>query len=221
MTESTSTELAQAMRDRVTIYTLLSRLLGKEVDEELLAALKAEPILVTDEPGLQAGLEKVEQYLASDEASVLDLARDYAKTFCGAGATNKDSAYPFESFYTSRERLLMQEARDEVLAWYHRYGLGKAENWHDCEDHVALEMEFVVFLTNAWLEAEAAGDAEKCAELLAAQRDFVRDHLVNWLPLFSHDVKKRARTEFYKGVASLASAYVKQDLAALEGACAR
>ena len=198
------------------MFTILSRLLGKEVDDDLLAALQEGGVLETDDEALLPGLRLMEGYLASDEASTLDLARDYAKAFCGAGATNRDSAYPFESFYTSKERLLMQEARDDALRWYRRFGLEKNEDWHDCEDHLGVELEFAAALVQMWREAAAAGDEARAAELLEAQRDFERDHLANWLPLFALDAQRRARTDFYKGLAQLAEAYVAADVAALD-----
>ena len=52
------------------------------------------------------------------ENSLTDLAVDYVRTFIGHGVDAFSAAYPFESVYTSEKRLLMQEARDEVLAIY-------------------------------------------------------------------------------------------------------
>ena len=210
-------ELDDVMRDRQQVYALLARLFRSEVDEELLVMLKGSGVIAGEVPGdLGAALGLMRGYLAGEGATVLDLARDYAKTLCGAGSTKRMAAYPFESVYTSAEGLLMQEARDGALAWYHRFGLGKSENWHDCEDHVALELEFMAYLIDAQLAASAAADTERVAELLEAQRAFASEHLANWLPEFDRDVDRHAVTDFYRGLARFASLYVKQDLAALE-----
>ena len=48
--------------------------------------------------------------------SVTELAIDYVSTFIGHGVNGYSAAYPYESVYTSERRLLMQEARAEVLA---------------------------------------------------------------------------------------------------------
>jgi len=111
--------------------------------------------------------------------------------------------------------MLMQEARDQALAWYHRYGLGKSDQWHDCEDHVAVELDFLIFLINEYLHASESGEAAKAIELLQAQREFMAEHLVNWVPQFAIRTVRCARTGFYRGLASFATAYLEQDYAAL------
>lgn len=208
-------EFAAVMRDRLEVYALLARLFGKEVDEELLSVLRTSPVFEGDDDGWYGALGLMQGYLAKPEASVLELARDYAKAFCGAGSTKRNSAYPFESVYTSENGMLMQEARDEAMAWYRRFGLGKSEAWHDCEDHVALEFEFMGYLIARTLEADERGDERAVEELLEAQRDFSVEHLANWVPHFAWDVDHKASTDFYRGLARFASQYVKRDAAAL------
>ena len=44
-----------------------------------------------------------------------ELAIDYVRTFIGHGVNGYSAAYPYESVYTSERRLMMQEARAEVL----------------------------------------------------------------------------------------------------------
>lgn len=219
MTETMTGEAA-ACEQRRLVYALLARLLRREVDEELLAALKGGDVFVSDDEAFWHSLGLIRGYLASPEATVLDLARDYAHTFCGAGSTKKSSAYPFESVYTSRDGLLMQDARDGALEWYRRFGLTKSESWFDCEDHVALELEFMGYLVGMEAEARADGRADEADGLLRSQRDFAREHLANWLPRFARDADAKARTDFYRGLARFANSYVKRDLAALEGTLA-
>lgn len=222
-------QLLDLMRNRQQVYALLARLFEKEIDEGLFVQLRDGDILDCHEGSIGEALDMMRGYLRGDGACTLDLARDYAKAFCGAGSTKRNSAYPFESVYTSKEGYLMQEARDQALAWYHRFGLGKSDSWNDCEDHVALELEFVAYLAGKCVEAlEAAGQdgdaqqggAARVKELLDAQRAFVGEHLVNWLPEFDRDVDHKARTDFYRGLARLTSHYAKEDLALLESLCA-
>lgn len=209
-------ELDDAMRHRMEMYALLARLYREEVDGDLLRMLQEGGVTVSGDASLDEGLYLMRRYLASFDASTLDLAKDYAKVFCGAASTNKTAAYPYESVFTSEKGLLMQEARDEVLAWYHRYGLGRSERYHECEDHVALEFEFFAFLIGKYLDASASGQAASAEQLLAAQRDFMQGHLVNWVPAFCRHVNLRAKTDFYRGLAQLTAAYVKRDFAALK-----
>lgn len=215
-----SSEFVAVMRNRLEVYALLARLFNREVDDELFAALRAGDVLVGEDDGWYGAFGLMRGYLESPEASVLDLARDYAKAFCGAGSTKRNSAYPFESVYTSENGMLMQEARDEVMAWYRRFGLAKSEAWHDCEDHVALEFEFMEYLIGLAIEAEEQGNEERVDELMTAQRDFAAEHLANWVPHFAWDADHKASTDFYRGLARFASQYVKRDAAALADALA-
>lgn len=208
--------LDSVMTDRQQVYALLARLWQKEVDDELLISLKDSNVFETDDETFDASLSMIRDYLASDEASTLDLARDYAKGFCGAGSTKMNSAYPFESVYTSPNQMLMQEARDKALEWYHQYGLTKSEDWHDCEDQLGLELEFEEYLISQYQKAREDDDQERATELLNAQRDFAREHLANWLPKFAKDANHKARTGFYRGLAKFTNSYVKSDLAALD-----
>lgn len=74
------------------------------------------------------------------ENTLTELAADYMRTFFGHGYSGHAAAYPFESVYSSEKRLLMQSARDEVLALYRAAGLSKQESWKEGEDHIALEL---------------------------------------------------------------------------------
>ncbi len=210
-----SSEFDAIMSDRMEVYALLARLFGREVDDELLETLRGSAVIEADDGDWHGALGMMRGYLASPEASTLDLARDYAKAFCGAGSTKKNSAYPFESVYTSENGMLMQEARDEVLAWYREFGLGKSKTWYDCEDHLALELEFMGYLIGRAVEAKGKGDEAEVRRLMAAQRDFSREHLANWVPSFARDADHKASTDFYRGLARFASQYIKRDAAAL------
>lgn len=214
--DEVSRQQAETAKRRGEVYMLLARLFRKEIDGALLEALQESDVFETDDEAFAHGLRMMRGYLASSDASTLNLARDYAHTFCGAGSTKKSSAYPFESVYTSRDGLLMQEARDEALAWYRRFGLTKSEEWSDCEDHLALELEFMSFLTAEQVKAIERGDDVQRDELRCAQRDFAREHLANWLPRFAGDVDHKARTDFYRGLVRFANSYIKRDLAALD-----
>lgn len=206
---------------RRNVYALLERIFKTEVTQELLDSLKQNGILnlpeeakTSDDPYLRAiasGEELMDRYLSSNQASKLDLDRDYAKAFCGAGSTNYTSAFPFESLYTSEARLLMQEARDDVVKRYARHGLGKSKEWKDCEDHLGAELEFLVFLIDSTIEALEQGGEGKADRLAEEQRDFLESHLNNWVPAFADSAAKFARTDFYRGAALVLRGYIGSD----------
>ena len=138
-------ELIELFKHRSATYGLLSRLYAKEVDAELLDELH--DTLWPVETGTDAGDEGnrlIATYLSGIwENTLTELAADYMRTFFGHGYSGHAAAYPFESVYSSEKRLLMQSARDEVLALYRAAGLSKQESWKEGEDHIALELEYL------------------------------------------------------------------------------
>ncbi len=211
-------------RSRHDAYELFMRFFKVEISQDLFACLQGNDLLTFDNATkrnenvemILSGLHLMKSYFVSDGASKLDLDRDYAKVFCGAGSTNCTAAYPFESLYTSKERLLMQEARDSVLKWYARHGLGKASSWKDCEDHLAVELEFLVYLIGESIAALEKGDIEWARALAKEQQGFMAEHLVNWVPTFATQVVKHARTDFYQGAALMLEGYLLSDFSEIQ-----
>ena len=72
-----------------------------------------------------------------------DLAVDFLHTFIGVTQDREQVAFPYESVYTSPEHLLMQDARDEVLAAYRAAKVVLVDEACEPEDHLAFELEFM------------------------------------------------------------------------------
>ena len=137
------------------------------------------------------------------------------RTFIGHGVDAFSAAYPFESVYTSEKRLLMQEARDEVLAIYRAAGLDKQDSWKEGEDHIALELEFEQILANRTVEALERGDEDEAFSLLTTQKNFLDDHLAAWAPMMTSDMRRFAKTDLYRGLAHLTDGFLSTDRAFL------
>jgi putative dimethyl sulfoxide reductase chaperone len=110
----------------------------------------------------------------------------------------------------------MQEARDQVLAAYRAKGLDKAETLDYPEDHIALELEFMEHLCKEARLALAAQNRSAVAVYMQEQKDFLAQHLLNWVPAFCADVEKCATTEFYKAIAKVTNGYLRMEQAILE-----
>ena len=133
-------ELSGLCQQRASLYGLLSRLYSKEVDDVVLADLKKTAFPAkTGNDLVDMGYRKLATYLSGDtKNAVLELSIDFVKTFFGHGNFLFSAAYPFESVYTSEKRLMMQEARDDVLAAYRAAGFVIDPNWKEPEDHIAV-----------------------------------------------------------------------------------
>lgn len=187
-------ELIALARDRALAYQLLSSLYLAEASAEFLA-------LLGQEPSLQDG--KLGEYASGLPATSLEEARsdaasDYAALFLGMSA---HPVAPYESVYTSPEHLLMQDARDEVLAAYRNEGICYSGADNLPEDHIGTEMEFMSKLCEKEAAALEEGDDAEAGRLRDVQRAFIRNHLAVWVPRFCDDVEARAHTLLYAGLA--------------------
>ena len=203
--------LADLTRQRAAVYRLIARLYRVEVDDEFLAELKAMRFpAATGNTAVDAGYRAIAAYLSGADAhAVTDLAVDYVRAFIGHGIDAYSAAYPFESVYTSPKRLMMQEARDEVLAVYRSEGLDKLPTWKEGEDHIALELEFMAALSDRIVAAVEADDEDEVERLLSTQRNFLDDHLASWVPRMTADLRRFAQCGLYQGLASLTDGFLQ------------
>lgn len=210
--------LIKLVEQRADTYGLLSRLYRVEIDQELLDELCGMRFPAsTGNKDADQGYRLIATFLSNLwENSLTDLAVDYVRCFIGHGVDAYSAAYPFESVYTSEKRLLMQEARDEVLAIYRSMGLDKQSTWKESEDHIAVELEFMQIMCGRTVEALRAGDDDKVYSLLMTQKNFMEDHLVAWTPMMTVDLKRFANTDLYKGLAYLTDGFLQTDFDFLE-----
>ena len=158
---------------------MLARMFREEIDAAELKQMQAMRFPVaTGNADVDAGYRMLFDYLKTAWAdSVTELAIDYVRTFIGHGVNGYSAAYPFESVYTSERRLLMQEARAEVLDTLRDNGL-KAGRWNEGEDHIGLELEFIQRMSIRAKEALEEGDEEGAVEQLRRSREFMEEHLL-------------------------------------------
>lgn len=204
--EKNSLEL---MKERGQIYGLLGRAYLKEVDERFLSVLKGLNA-DGDVPNFERGLNKVQTSIIESSDPLTDFAVDYARIFLGAGVVKGVSAYPYESVYTSSDHLVMQDAYEQVLKIYRAHGITKA--YKDLyEDHIGLELEFMSILclrASVLLEQNKNEDFE---ENLQEQKNFLRDHLLNWTGDFFSSVQNCPGSGFYKGISEMAEAFLETE----------
>lgn len=187
---------------RANMYRLLSRLYLLEVDAALWNGMQKMTFPVDAAEGdLKDGYEMVASYLKAnaegDTTAVLDdLAVDYARIFLSAGVAQGKAAFPYESVYTSKKHLVMQDSRMDVVALYAKRGLTPAkDNYHVPEDHLGYLCEYMAVLCDEGAEDE--------------QKVFLKAHLWNWVPAFTVDMAKYATTDFYRGLAKLTRGFLQ------------
>jgi TorA maturation chaperone TorD len=202
LTEAQALEILQS---RASTYGFLSHVYRKEVTASFLTGLvqqlTGEPEGETESQGYRALRRFVRETEGTDLEKVrTQLAAAYAALFLNMGP---NPVFPFESVYTSAEGLLMQKARDEVLAEYRKEGLDRIGEFKEPEDHIAIELEFMSYLCQKTAEAIQAGDRDAVVGYLQKQKEFLEKHLLVWIPRFCKDVVKATKSDFYKGIAQI------------------
>lgn len=212
-TEQSDKILVDLLEQRSATYGLLARLYREEIDQDLLDKLHETlfPVATGDED-VDRGYLLIATYLSNLwSESVHELTVDFSRCFFGNGIDAYSAAYPCESVYSSPKRLMMQDARDEVLAIYRSEGLEKDASWRNDEDHIAVELEFMQIMCERAAEALESGDEDAAMNAFKTQRNFLDDHLYAWAGMMTADLKKFARTDLYQGLAYLTDGFLKTD----------
>jgi putative dimethyl sulfoxide reductase chaperone len=131
----------------------------------------------------------------ADDAALEEARREGQALFV---ATRHLPAPPWESVYTSPERLVLQDAARDALAAYAEAGF-IFDGWKSTPaDHISLELDFA-----ATLLAQSISDA-KATERLAR---FEQRHFA-WMPRFCKDLSAAAKSPLYLHLADALAALV-------------
>lgn len=203
---------------RAKTYGLLARLYREECSQELIDELYGLKWRVsTGNDALDRGHKLVATWLSGLwDNSKTELSADYMRTFFGHGYSGHAAAYPFESVYASEKRLLMQGARDEILALYRAAGLDKQDSWKEGEDHIALELEYMQVLIERTVKALREDRGEDAYNLVKCQHNFMEDHLGAWAPLLTEQMRDFCKTAFYEGLSYMTDGFLQVDTELME-----
>jgi TorA maturation chaperone TorD len=189
---------------------LLARLLFEEPQRVWVQSLADEAVFDdipfgTDQPDVAAGLRLLQHWSQTAQGGLSDeayesLRLDYTRLFLGPG---KLLAAPWESAQITEGRQLFQPQTLQVRQWYRRFGLEAERLYTEPDDHIGLEIAFLAHLAQRSLEASTQNDTALLNEMLAAQRDFLTAHPLQWVPQWCAQVEANAHTGFYRGVAQV------------------
>lgn len=220
--EEIQIDLDAVVQAHFDIYALLARGFSLEPDAQYLDELaRVLPWLqqvseAFDDELLSAGVKGLQSMLSQPDRDKLiqDLQRQYASIFL-TGVRGM-SVNPCESVYLSVERLVMQEQRDESLEFYARFGMGVSEEFKEPEDHIGAQLSFMSGLSMRALSAMRSSGDEAAEHFISGQAEFIRLHLIKWLPLLHQDIHKIPASGFYADMISITYGFVRKDLEYLE-----
>ena len=197
-------EMKQDIENRIALYALISRLMLIEVDEDFLKKIESDEALLALFPNYKAWnkreehsmKELIDQFYNADFASLFLM-----------------HLVPYESFYTRDDQMIESGGDNPVVELYNaldfRVELTAARVVS--ADHIGIELEFMYMLCTAQKKALEADDVVGVCELLKVQRGFLKDHLLEWTPLFLINMKRESRTPLYHDGAELALEFMLSD----------
>jgi len=196
--------MKQEIENRIAIYALISRLMLVEVDEAFLENIEKDERLLSFFPNYR------------DWSKRKDLSRkELIEQYYNVDFTNLFLMHlvPYESFYTRDDQMIESGGENPVIELYNdldfRVELDIARVVS--ADHIGVELEFMYMLCVALQKALTAEDKDGICELLQVQRAFLKEHLLEWAPLFLINAKRESRTPLYHDGAELALEFLLSD----------
>ena len=196
--------IIQHQNARINLYALTSRLTMSEVDEGLLKTIEEDANMLAFFPTYEkwekrkklSRKELIERYLDVDFANLFLL-----------------HLIPYESFYMREDQMMETGGENPVIQLYNEYDfrveLDKARVIGG--DHIGVELEFMYKLCESEKKALEVEDYQAAAEIAKIGYDFLKNHLIEWAPMFLMNVKNEAGTAFYFDVADLTLEFMLSD----------
>jgi len=197
-------DMKQDIESRIALYALISRLMMIEVDETFLEKIESDEAILDLFPNYQnwdkrqemGRKELIDQYYNVDFTNLFLM-----------------HLVPYESFYTRDDQMVESGGDNPVIELYNeldfRVELESARVVS--ADHIGVELEFMYMLCTAQKRALEAEDKEGVCELLKVQYAFLKDHLLEWAPLFLINAKRESRTPLYHDGAELTLEFLLSD----------
>lgn len=147
---------------------------------------------------------QMEESLAASTEEELTV--EYARLFVGPFGLK---APPYGSVYLDGDRTVMGPSTMETIQVYEQEGLTRDEGFHELPDHIAVELEFMYYLSYRRVEALQKGDLARGDAYLLKQEQFRTRFLGKWVPPFCDHIQKETDNGFYGALAECVAAFVR------------
>jgi len=215
--ETTQQEIAEALA-RSGIYQFLSNAFfypqadffkriseGKWAEALVVATSVAENEQLKS--SLRAGIDAL--FSTFSAGSLADLEKEYQRAF---SHTTTEIAPPYETQYGTAHIFQQMQAMGDIGGFYKAFGLERSDDAKERLDHIAIELEFMYFLTYKEAYALANHGREKGEMCREAQKQFLGEHLGRWAPLFTKLLKEKVGGGFYAELAAFTDHYLKLEM---------
>lgn len=118
---------------------------------------------------------------------------------------------PYETEYGSAHVFQQSQMLGDIAGFYRAFGLEVSEQAKERLDHIAIELEFMSFLTFKEAYALAHDGEERVSICRDAQRIFLEEHLARWAPLFARRLRRKAAEGFYRDLAAVLETFLSAE----------
>ncbi len=197
-------DLKQEQIARINIYALISRIMIGEIDEGLLKSIEEDENILSFFPTFKDWKRRKEHS-----------SKDLIERYLNVDFTNLFLLHliPYESFYMREDQMLETGGENPVQAIFNAFEfkveLDKARVM--ASDHIGVELEFMYELCKAELKALEDDNMEMAKQLSQLQYGFMKDHILEWAPMYLLNVKSEAGTAFYFDAADLGLEFMMSD----------
>lgn len=212
----------QDLRFKRDVYTLLSRVFAREIDEETLRVIRDVAEGFVGHSSIQSVADTSTALFAYDATRLVDegfaliarcvsdadcdmheLNADYTNVFLGFGPTLA-SALPYESCWREGGRTLLGEPHRIMSSLLHEEGLEPAGGAFAAADHVATELSLLAHYADRACAAVDFGDELSFDDTCARYSRFFEEHPGLWVDAWCDEAASASFTDFYRGFALVA-----------------
>ena len=198
---------------KATLYSLLAQALNYP-DKDLVESLCSGSFLRETKDALEVlGISGLDDQLAAlqkeyidskagQAALLLEIEKDY--TWMCFASKPRRLVYLFESVYN--EGKLYDESTFQIARLYYEAGLKVEKDFRLPPDHIAVELEFMSFLSFKEMEGLKTGDGKIESYAVELQGRTLDEHLRRFALAVAGNLGKHAKTGFYQAVATVMAA---------------
>jgi TorA maturation chaperone TorD len=120
---------------------------------------------------------------------------------------------PYESFYRREDQMMETAGDNKVLQLFneHDFRVNLAKARTVSADHIGIELEFMYKLCDSELKALKDNELETAGAIAKIGQDFLKDHLLEWAPMYLLNMKSEAGTALYFDIAEFALEFMMSD----------
>jgi putative dimethyl sulfoxide reductase chaperone len=208
-----STPLLEYFNARKQFYQFIRFLLWEPLTEQSFRDI-CEHGNLAELAQMSKGGQMLQSFFEKETPLLQEEHTEYQRLFVGPGPIEVPL---WESVYRSKDHLLFEETTFQVRKLYHRFGLQYQKENNEPDDHLLIELEFLIFLIDSSLrELEFPHHCRKTLHhfeaFYEAQIEFLEQHLCKWVPKFGTKLLDSTDSLLYQGIALILTDFIMDDL---------